>query len=851
MVEKPSFASVGEATGDIEVRLSYRIVELFSEGLYASPNKAVEELVVNSFDAGAQKVHVLLSPNLHDQDATIVVIDDGEGMDPEGLKRHWLIGISNKRDLPELPRGRRQIGKFGIGKLATYVLANRLTHISKRGTKYYSTSMDYRVIKQRADREIEPKAPITITILKLTAMQAKRAVKSWTQTKAFKSANVVLFGRNSPASWTVSIMSSLKPKVREIKPGTLRWVLSTALPLRPDFGIWLNGEQLAPSKEDKGRLKRWILGKDLYELPRPAPKGITQSEDQSVAPSSEHRYGLQVPGLGRVSGYAEVYKDLLTGKSDEISRSYGFFVYVYQRLLNVVDGHFGISPDELRHGTFGRFRLVVHMDGLDAGLRSNREAIGEGPLLETAQDVLRAIFNSVRSTIEIHDRGEEPGAKLARKLAASPASLSREPIIEMSRAVAEGKRKTRYLIVPRHGSFEAREEFLANLDRRAKEPEQFVAGVTIDFDGSSHDGIVRFDTTTGYLRLNGWHPFVAAFHDEFTNRRSGQPLELVAMAEVLAEAYLHSIGIKAKSIDEFLSARDQLLRHLANESGRQSALSIANTLSDARNSPDRLEEGVCNAFRSLGFDVTRLGKSGQPDGVGAAYLSGDDAGNPRQYKVSLEAKSKEGLTARVSAKDVGIATVIRHLDKFKCDHAIVVGPAFPTSKGDNSALGESIEAHRRQSKATGRHSTITLITVDSLARLVRLRPVKRIGLQKIRELFNECSLPDQSAAWVESIRSTSVESPPYRKIVETVERLQKRFQKVSVQYAALRVELSHVDPPIDCETDDELAELCKAMAQMAPGAIFADSTKVELDQSAENVIAAIEAATRDYPPDER
>ena len=27
--------------------------------------------------------------------------------------------------------------------------------------------------------------------------------------------------------------------------------------------------------------------------------------------------------------------------------------------------------------------------------------------------------------------------------------------------------------------------------------------------------------------------------------------------------------------------------------------------------------------------------------------------------------------------------------------------------------------------------------------------------------------------------------------------------------------------------------------------------KVELDQSAENVIAAVEAATQDYPPDER
>ena len=38
---------------------------------------------------------------------------------------------------------------------------------------------------------------------------------------------------------------------------------------------------------------------------------------------------------------------------------------------------------------------------------------------------------------------------------------------------------------------------------------------------------------------------------------------------------------------------------------------------------------------------------------------------------------------------------------------------------------------------------------------------------------------------------------------------------------------------------------------MAPGALFAGSHAVELDQSAENVIAAIDAATQDYPPDER
>src|ERR1700729_3301154 len=109
MATEPKFASIGTSKDSIQVRLSYKIVELFSEGLYASPNKAVEELVANAFDAGAQTVQIILSANLHDQGASIVVIDDGEGMGVERLKQHWLIGISNKRRLGDkLPRGRQQ-----------------------------------------------------------------------------------------------------------------------------------------------------------------------------------------------------------------------------------------------------------------------------------------------------------------------------------------------------------------------------------------------------------------------------------------------------------------------------------------------------------------------------------------------------------------------------------------------------------------------------------------------------------------------------------------------------------------------------------------------------------------------
>src|SRR6266481_3616093 len=125
MSKPPTFASTGREAEKIDVRLSYGIVRLFSEGLYASPNKAIEELVANAFDAGARRVAVLLPSDFHDHGATIAVLDDGEGMDAGGLKGHWLIGKSDKRQLANRPLGRQQIGKFGIGKLASYVLASR------------------------------------------------------------------------------------------------------------------------------------------------------------------------------------------------------------------------------------------------------------------------------------------------------------------------------------------------------------------------------------------------------------------------------------------------------------------------------------------------------------------------------------------------------------------------------------------------------------------------------------------------------------------------------------------------------------------------------------------------------
>jgi hypothetical protein len=222
----PAFASAGKPTSDIDVRISYRIIQLFSEGLYSSPNKAIEELVSNSFDAGAENVHVLLSADLGSDDSTVVVIDDGEGMDESGLRSHWIIGESGKRKKGlALPKGRKQIGKFGIGKLATYVLANRLSHVSKVKGKFYATSMDYNTIpsdKSTGSGTLDE--TVTISMRMLTSAEAQTILEPWTTGDKPGFAALKLFGAHAKPSWTVAIMSELKDMVNEIKPGRLKWV---------------------------------------------------------------------------------------------------------------------------------------------------------------------------------------------------------------------------------------------------------------------------------------------------------------------------------------------------------------------------------------------------------------------------------------------------------------------------------------------------------------------------------------------------------------------------------------------------------------------------------------------------
>ena len=283
---------IGAEIAQIPVSINYDIISLFSEGLYKSPHKAVEELVSNSYDADARRVHVLL-PEAGDGTGPrdpLWVIDDGHGMDVDGFRQLWRVADSTK-DAPSA-LGRAPIGQFGIGKLASYVLAWELTHVSRVDGRLLLTVMDFHECTGR--RQHDDASPVEITLRKVDEATAKSHLREIAQRDP--SAWEMMFGKNRSSSWTAAGLSDFKELYSKLVTGTLRWVLSTGLPLLSNFEVRLDGDRVTPSKETRKPIKSIDIKDSL-------------------------------PGIGRIVGTARIYEhQLTTGKSEQMGRSNGLGV---------------------------------------------------------------------------------------------------------------------------------------------------------------------------------------------------------------------------------------------------------------------------------------------------------------------------------------------------------------------------------------------------------------------------------------------------------------------------------------------------------------------------------------------
>ena len=285
--------------------------------------------------------------------------------------------LSNKRDLPSLPLGRKQIGRLRDRQARRPVLEPFDSHQQVR-LQVLRDLHRLRVIDRRSTVHVEPKYPVRIALRELTwRMQGRPSNRGSSGRCGFGPGT--LWRRKSCVLDSQHHVTRIKARSTRSSRASFGGYCAPVAPATRFWHLAEHGE--VGSKTDRELLRSEIVG-SLVDHPARNPR---------ESPCRKTRMSLRP--MNTASGSTcrawdhrlpEAYKDL-GGKSDEISRSHGFFVYVYGRWLNVVDGHFGISPNELSNGTFG-FRLVVHMDGLDDGLAA-RKRYGEGPRSRPAQDV--------------------------------------------------------------------------------------------------------------------------------------------------------------------------------------------------------------------------------------------------------------------------------------------------------------------------------------------------------------------------------------------------------------------------------------------------------------------------------
>lgn len=145
------------------LRTDERVIARVTDGIYRQPGSALRELIVNAYDADATQVVVKTdAPRF----GRIEVTDNGRGMSPEVLshllfhiggsaKRHEdgrTLGITAENNSLHSPKGRRLIGKIGIGLFSVSQLTRSFQIITKMQGDDFRTVATI-ILRQYADEE--------------------------------------------------------------------------------------------------------------------------------------------------------------------------------------------------------------------------------------------------------------------------------------------------------------------------------------------------------------------------------------------------------------------------------------------------------------------------------------------------------------------------------------------------------------------------------------------------------------------------------------------------------------------------------------------------------------------------
>ena len=112
-----------------------RTIEHLGTQMYKHRAPSIAELVANCWDAGAANTWIIVpEADQYDPNSSeVTIMDDGEGMDQSAIEHCYLVVGRNRRsDDGGEKHGRKIMGRKGIGKLAGFGLAEKVSVITWR-----------------------------------------------------------------------------------------------------------------------------------------------------------------------------------------------------------------------------------------------------------------------------------------------------------------------------------------------------------------------------------------------------------------------------------------------------------------------------------------------------------------------------------------------------------------------------------------------------------------------------------------------------------------------------------------------------------------------------------------------
>ena len=601
------FKKAGATSEDkVKVEISYDIIRHVSAQLYTNPRKAIEELICNSYDAGATICHVALPK---DNDGFLAVLDNGKSMNLNGLKDLWKVAYSPKvKDgtEPRVDNERMQIGKFGVGKLAAFSLGGRLTYITCVQNKVRVISVGQDQIKEKG----KGKAPsFDVYLMDLNKAMPPLAPYFYDLPKPWE---------EGWDTWTLALVEEISEKNvigNALKIGFLRRMITNALPISANFKVFLE-KTLVPLKEIKPEeievqvdvtnpeLRKKI--KDALQcywqeqLKEEKPEDVPQKYyELKVEPVpnpqkvSEIINALIVPELGPVMGNAIITKTSLTTEK-LAERGYsqnGFAIYVNGRQINPEDDLWGISPRSLGYWT--RFLARVEIPGLDRVLLVQRNAVSENTKeAQIAREVMRTLFNFTRVEDEKFEKeeGYKPESFGSRLRILSPLNA---PLA------------------------------LSGLAGGAL-PEKGIDSLEIDYSSLGEAGpAARYDPEEKKILVNEDHPLIRALDDIRPNSKALRHVigEVLAGAQ-MAKGYLRSQSIPPTIVEETGDIIEVVMRSAASFVRDEIEEHIKEIDEASYVGGTVFENAVISAFRSLRLAATHYGEPDMPDGIIEIPISG-------------------------------------------------------------------------------------------------------------------------------------------------------------------------------------------------------------------------------------